>query len=195
MTSLNIGLEELDKYNRIGIAFSGGLDSSVLLHLLANSNLSKSKLTTLHINHGVNKQSAKWEKFCKERSGELGINFQSWSITIPKKISEDTLREERYNSFKEWCSRDDLIITGHHFDDQVETILFRLIRGTGIFGLEGIKKFSKVKDINFYRPLLDFKKDELLQYATKHKIKWIEDDSNNNLKFSRNALRHEVFPK
>ena len=159
MMLLNIGLEELDKYNRIGIAFSGGLDSSVLLHLLANSNLSKSKLTTLHINHGVNKQSAKWEKFCKERSGELGINFQSWSITIPKKISEDTLREERYNSFKEWCSRDDLIITGHHFDDQVETILFRLIRGTGIFGLKGIKKFSKVKGINFYRPLLDLKKD------------------------------------
>ena len=195
MTSLNIGLEELDKYNRIGIAFSGGLDSSVLLHLLANSNLSKSKLTTLHVNHGVNKQSAKWEEFCEDRSRELGINFQSWSITIPKKISEDTLREERYNSYKEWCSRDDLIITGHHFDDQVETILFRLIRGTGIFGLEGIKKFSKVKDINFYRPLLDFKKDELLQYATKHKIKWIEDDSNNNLKFSRNALRHEVFPQ
>ena len=87
------------------------------------------------------------------------------------------------------------LILGHHFDDQVETILFRLIRGTGIFGLEGIKKFSKVKDINFYRPLLDFKKDELFQYATKHKIKWIEDDSNNNPKFSRNALRHEVFPK
>ena len=88
-----------------------------------------------------------------------------------------------------------MIITGHHFDDQVETILFRLIRGTGIFGLEGIKKFSKVKDINFYRPFLDFKKDELLHYATKYKIKWIEDDSNNNLKFSRNVLRHEVFPQ
>ena len=74
MTSLNIGLEELDKYKRIGIAFSGGLDSSVLLHS-CNSNLSKSKLTTLHVNHGVNKQSAKWEEFCEDRSRELELIF------------------------------------------------------------------------------------------------------------------------
>ena len=193
MSKFFIDQDYLRRFNRIGIAFSGGLDSTVLLDLIAKFK-DQNQIMVLHINHGVNEDSDDWEKFCKDKVNALGVEFKSWKLTDLSKISEELLRDKRYQYFEEWSNKGDLIVTGHHSDDQVETVLFRIFRGTGLKGLEGIKKFSKVKNLNFYRPLIDYKKEELLSYAKENDLHWIEDGSNKDSNFSRNLIRNEVIP-
>ena len=156
---------------------------------------SKNKITALHVNHGVNEDSDSWEQFCKEKASELDIDFRSWRLDKLEKISEEYLRDKRYEIFEEWTNTNDVIVTGHHLDDQVETIMFRLFRGTGLKGLQGIKKFSTVGSINFYRPFLENTKEELHDYALKHKTDWIEDYSNKESYFSRNLIRNKILPE
>ena len=109
-------------------------------------------------------------------------------------VSEEALRESRYRAFEEWAQEDDLICTAHHKDDQLETIFFRLMRGTGIEGLKGIPVWRKDSGLSYFRPFLDFSKKELFEYAVMNNIKWTEDESNLDVKFSRNFIRNSVFP-
>ena len=194
MSKFSIDQDYLRRFNKIGIAFSGGLDSSVLLDSVAQFK-DQNQLVVLHINHGINKDSDDWEIFCRKRANELGIEFKSWKLGDLSKISEELLRDKRQQCFAEWSNENDLIITGHHSDDQVETVLFRIFRGTGLKGLGGINKFSKIKTLNFYRPLIGYKKEDLLGYAKKNNLIWIEDDSNQDSYFSRNLIRNEIIPK
>lgn len=194
MSHFYIDSDYLKGFDKIGIAFSGGLDSTVLLNSIIKLH-PKNRLIALHINHGVNPESDDWEIFCRERACELGIEFKSWKIEDLDKISEESLRNRRLKAFEEWASKDDLIITGHHSDDQVETVLFRIFRGTGLKGVRGIEKLSNVSTLNFYRPLIDYKKEELLKYARKNDLIWIEDDSNKESNFSRNLIRNDLIPK
>ena len=165
MSFLDLDSEALKGFEKIGIAFSGGLDSSVILQLLSESSIPNKDITALHINHGLSKDSDKWESFCAERASKLDISFKSWKLESLDKISEDSLRIKRLEAFGKWSRENDLIITGHHLDDQIETVLFRIFRGTGIKGLSGIKEFSRVNNINFYRPLLKSTKEELFIQA------------------------------
>ena len=194
MSYLDLDSEALKGFEKIGIAFSGGLDSSVILQLLSESSIPNKDITALHINHGLSKDSDKWESFCAERAAKLDISFKSWKLESLDKISEDSLRIKRLEVFSKWSGENDLIITGHHLDDQIETILFRIFRGTGIKGLSGIKEFSRVNNINFYRPLLKSTKEELLNYALVNNLLWVEDKSNKESKFSRNIIRNELMP-
>ena len=195
MAHLTLNNKILDDFDKLGIAFSGGLDSSVLLNLISDQVIPKDRITALHINHGINNYSDKWEEFCAQIADGLGVDFKSWKLKDLDKISEDILRNKRHEVFKSWADHNDLIITGHHLDDHIETVLFRLFRGTGIQGLEGIKEISKVRDINFYRPFLKNKKKEILKYAQEHNLCWVEDDSNRESKFSRNMIRNDLMPK
>ena len=195
MSQFSLDKGYLENFSRIGVAFSGGLDSSVLLTFLSDNPEYKNKITALHVNHKVNKESDSWEDFCKERASELNVKFKSWRLGKFEKISEQSLREKRYQAFEEWASSGDLIITGHHLDDQTETILFRLFRGTGLKGLRGINITSTVGPLNFYRPFLENNKEELLNYALKHNINWIEDDSNKESYYSRNLIRNNIIPE
>ena len=195
MPRLTLNNKILNDFNKLGIAFSGGLDSSVLLKLISDEAIPKERITALHVNHGINNDSDKWEEFCAQIAAGLGINFKSWKLNDLDKISEDLLRNKRHEVFKSWADHNDLIITGHHLDDNIETVLFRLFRGTGIKGLEGIREISKVRSINFYRPFLENKKKEILQYAHEHNLSWVEDDSNRESKFSRNMIRNDLMPK
>ena len=158
MAHLTLNNEILNDFDKLGIAFSGGLDSSVLLKLISDLVIPKERITALHINHGINNDSDKWEEFCAQTAAGLGVNFKSWKLKDLDKISEDILRNKRHEVFQSWADHNDLIVTGHHLDDHIETVLFRLFRGTGIKGLEGIREISKVRDINFYRPFLKNKK-------------------------------------
>ena len=195
MAHLTLNNKILNDFEKLGIAFSGGLDSSVLLNLISDQFIPKDRITVLHINHGINNDSDKWEEFCAQIADGLGFNFKSWKLKDLDKISEDILRNKRHEVFKSWADHNDLIITGHHLDDHIETVLFRLFRGTGIQGLEGIREISKVRDINFYRPFLKNKKKEILKYAQEHNLSWVEDDSNRESKFSRNMIRNDLMPK
>ena len=193
--SNNVSLENLKNFKRIGIGFSGGLDSCVLLHSLSSSLKDRSNLFAIHINHGINKDSDLWEKKCKDIARDLNMPFYTKKLNLKdSKISEGSLREARYKAFEEWAQEGDLICTAHHKDDQLETIFFRLMRGTGIEGLKGIPAWRKSSDLAYYRPFLDFSKKELMEYALLNNIKWIEDESNLDIKFSRNFIRNSVFP-
>jgi len=193
--SNNISTENLRSFNRIGVGFSGGLDSYVLLHSLAVSFQDTSKLVAIHVNHGVSKDSDLWEKKCKDIAQGLGISFYTTKLDLENSNkSENSLRDARYKAFKEWAQEGDLICTAHHKDDQLETIFFRLIRGTGIEGLKGIPAWREDSNLTFFRPFLNFTKKELLEYAILNKIDWIEDESNLDIKISRNFIRNSVFP-
>ena len=186
----------LEKFNRIVIAYSGGLDSTVLLHKLNSIAKYKKDIIALHINHGVSPNSNIWLNHCKEFCSLLEIDFVALEISIDKekKISENSLREKRYKSFSSFLKIGDVLCTAHHLDDHIETIFFRIMRGTGIKGLSGIEQFSNFGDIDLIRPLLSYSKEDLLDYAKKHNIEWIEDESNEDLSYSRNFIRKKIIP-
>ena len=194
MSAIEINSKDFLKFKRIGIALSGGLDSSVLLNVMANEPMLKDRITALHVNHNINTDADRWEKFCSEQSRKLGIPFQSLKLNKTDNPSEDYLRSKRQEFFRQWGGDQDLIVTAHHLDDQVETILFRIFRGTGIKGIKGINQFSTIDGVNFFRPFLDIKKHDLKEYALKNNIPWVEDDSNEESNFSRNKIRNLILP-
>ena len=194
MSAIEIYSKDFLKFKRIGIALSGGLDSSVLLNVMANEPMLKDRITALHVNHNINTDADKWEEFCSEQSRKLGIPFQSLKLNKTDNPSEDYLRSKRQEFFRQWGGDQDLIVTAHHLDDQVETILFRIFRGTGIKGIKGINQFSTIDGVNFFRPFLDIKKHDLKEYALKNNIPWVEDDSNEESNFSRNKIRNLILP-
>ena len=186
--------DSIERFERIGVAYSGGVDSTVLLHLLTQKKELKDKIDAIHVNHSINPDSDKWEDFCKRNADQLGVRFHSYKLEDQKIISEDSLRKLRYEKFQQWGSNNDLMLTAHHKDDQVETIIFRFMRGTGLNGLTGIPSWRKEGSIQFHRPLLDVSKTELLEYADSNKLKWIEDESNQDISISRNFIRNKLLP-
>ncbi len=184
----------IERFERIGVAYSGGLDSTVLLHLLSREIAFINKINAVHINHSISPDSDKWEEFCRKNADELGVQFFSYKLEEIKTVSEDNLRKIRYEKFNQWASSNDLIVTAHHKDDQVETILFRFIRGTGLNGLKGIPAWRKDGNTQFHRPLLKVPKRELYEYAQKNKLKWVEDESNKDINISRNFIRNKLLP-
>ena len=121
--------DSIERFERIGVAYSGGVDSTVLLHLLTQKKELKDKIDAIHVNHSINPDSDKWEDFCKRNADQLGVRFHSYKLEDQKIISEDSLRKLRYEKFQQWGSNNDLMLTAHHKDDQVETIIFRFMRG------------------------------------------------------------------
>jgi len=186
--------KSLEEFDRIGVAYSGGLDSTVLLHALSQETTYKSKINAIHVNHSISPDSDKWEASCKKNADELGVKFFSYKLEEVKDISEDNLRKIRYEKFNHWASSNDLILTAHHKDDQVETIIFRFIRGTGLAGLRGIPAWRKDGNFIFHRPLLDISKEELYEYAQNNKLEWVEDESNKDTNISRNFIRNILLP-
>ncbi|MFL2698089.1 MAG: tRNA lysidine(34) synthetase TilS [Gammaproteobacteria bacterium] len=195
--SLKKSLSENDllSFNRIGVAYSGGLDSHVLLKLVTELNIDKKKIFAIHVNHGINASANEWESHSKRTCEELGVNFCSYKLDIPSNSTEETMRYLRYGKFKEWFERGDVLLTAHHQQDQTETILFRIFRGTGIKGLGGIPGKREEKGLLLIRPLLSIDKSEIFNYAKKLKLKWVEDSSNNNEDFSRNFIRNNIIPR
>lgn len=180
------------------IAYSGGLDSSVLLHAAVQLiHFKKIKnLTALHVNHGLQKQASDWQIFCEKKSKNYKVSFLSVKLNLlaKNKTSEDDARKGRYDFFEKQMEMDDVIALAHHQNDQVETLLFRLFRGTGLHGLSGIPKSRKLKQGHLIRPLLEFTRQDLKQYAKQNKLEWIEDPSNLTNQYSRNFIRNDIIP-
>ena len=181
------------------IAYSGGLDSSVLLY--ASFQLLKLKLIpsvhALHVNHGIECESDDWQKHCESTCQKLSIHISSKSLNLTSyssKVSENTARDARYEFFQSQMLDDCLIAFAHHQDDQAETLLFRLFRGTGISGAGAISESRVFANNRIIRPFLKFKKSELLEYAQQNKLPWVEDKSNQENDFSRNIIRNKLLP-
>ncbi|VVN95155.1 tRNA lysidine(34) synthetase TilS [Pseudomonas fluorescens] len=179
------------------IAFSGGLDSTVLLHLLAQLAKTESlpMLTAIHVHHGLQAVADAWPEHCQSVCDALGVPLQVVRVQVrPGASLERAARDARYDAFKATTGPSEVLLTAQHRDDQAETLLFRLMRGAGVRGLSGMPSVRPLGRGRLLRPLLDVTRAELEAYATEHQLSWIEDPSNQDRQFSRNYLRHQVFP-
>ena len=196
-TCLKLGIN-----NNIWIGFSGGLDSTVLLYLsyLAFANNQNYKVHAVYINHGISIYADNWEQHCQKICENLNIKFKSVKITVdPKQIKEcgleAALRNSRRAIWEKLLTFQDTLLLAHHLNDQAETVFLRLLRGTGLTGLGAIHQVHWLGGIKVIRPLLNFTRKELEYFAKQHRLSYVTDDSNYDRKFTRNFLRHEIFPK
>ncbi|WP_162846803.1 tRNA lysidine(34) synthetase TilS [Marinicella litoralis] len=187
-----INLKKLPEARQYFVAFSGGMDSTALLHVLSNSPY-KSKLVAIHVNHNINDNAKLWQQHCHAFCHDRGIKFITESVT-PHSLSENDLRSARLNVFDQHLKPDDCLLTGHHQSDQAETILFRLIRGTGLLGMTAIEPLSKQFKYRVYRPLLSTSKNDIQQYISSHCLSYVNDPSNDNDQYSRNFIRNQMVP-
>ncbi|MDF9777167.1 tRNA lysidine(34) synthetase TilS [Pseudomonas baetica] len=179
------------------IAFSGGLDSTVLLHLLAHLAKTESlpALSAIHVHHGLQAVADAWPEHCRSVCAALGVPLQIVRVQVqPGASLERAARNARYHAFTEVTGPGDVLLTAQHRDDQAETLLFRLLRGAGVRGLSGMPRQRPLGKGHLLRPLLDVTRAELEAYASAHGLSWIEDPSNQDRQYSRNYLRHHVLP-
>jgi len=177
---------------RILIGFSGGLDSTALL-LLASRVVKASQLTALHINHNLQPAAPEWEAHCHKQARALGVECISMSVS-PYSSSENSAREARYQAFESQLNDGDFLLLGHHQDDQAETILMRLFRGSGVKGLAGMPQTRALGRGFILRPLLATPRTTLESLVRDAGLSWIEDPSNQSRAYLRNWIRHELAP-
>ena len=179
------------------IAFSGGLDSTVLLHLLADlaKNQSLPPLQAIHVHHCLQAAADAWPAHCQAVCDAAGVSLRVMYVCVqPGASLERAARDARYQAFAEAIGPGELLLTGQHRDDQAETLLFRLLRGAGVRGLAAMPAQRPLGEGHLVRPLLDVSRAELEVYARAQQLSWIEDPSNSDPRFSRNYLRHQLFP-
>ncbi len=188
-------------WQRWVLAYSGGQDSSVLLDLLhcylTAQPAPRPQLSALHINHGLSPQADDWQSHCEARCRELGIPFAATAVQVrPERRAslEDIARRARYAAYQEHLQTGDLLLQAHHRDDQVETLLLRLCRGTGGDGLAGVPALRSLGENKILRPLLEIDREVIADYAKACSLRWAEDESNADQGFDRNYLRHKVLP-
>ena len=186
-------ISEIKGGSKILIGVSGGLDSVALTYLLTSTE--KYKLIITHINHKLRKESDRDQIFVKNLAKNLNIPFYSKVLEPSKKEKsmniEEWGRKERYSFFDKifFETGSNFIMTGHHGNDQVETLLLNLNRKTGSAGLRGIA--SKRKSV--IRPLLNFCKKEIINFVERHKIQYVNDSSNQDFSLSRNYIRNQII--
>lgn len=179
------------------VGFSGGLDSTVLLHLLAE--LARREplpaLKAIHVHHGLQAVADGWPAQCLQVCQAFGVPLQTISVKVESGASiERAAREARYAAFCGQLGEAEVLLTGQHRDDQAETLLFRLLRGAGVRGLAAMPEYRTLGRGHLVRPLLDCSRSELEGYAREHGFNWIEDPSNDDVRFSRNFLRAQIMP-
>lgn len=179
------------------IAFSGGLDSTVLLHALAE--LSRQQrfppLSAIHVHHGLQAVAASWPGHCRQVCQILGVPLQVIDVQVrPGASLEQAARNARYEAFEHSLQAGEILLTAQHRDDQAETLMFRLLRGAGVRGLAAMPPQRTVGKGEIFRPLLDEPRAVLERYARDEGLSWIEDPSNKDSRFSRNYLRNHVLP-
>jgi len=182
---------------RFVVAFSGGLDSTVLLYSLKQiAHTHSIPLKAIHINHQLNSAADEWQAMCQVFCEKQNISFESIKVCVAEdgKSPEDAARQARYGAIKSGLIKNDILFMGHHKDDQIETFFLRLLRGAGIDGITSMKILSPFHNSYLFRPLLFFTRKSLFAYAESQSLSWIEDDSNTDERYDRNYLRHQVLP-
>jgi tRNA(Ile)-lysidine synthase len=179
------------------VAFSGGLDSTVLLHLLASlaRRMPLPALQAVHVQHGLQAAAQVWPAHCQQVCDALGVPLRQCVVQVqPGASLEQAARDARYAAFVGLLEAHEVMLTAQHRDDQAETLLFRLLRGAGARGLAAMPASRSLGVGQLVRPLLDVSRAELEAYARANRLDWVEDPSNRDEHFSRNYLRQQVLP-
>jgi tRNA(Ile)-lysidine synthase len=181
------------------VALSGGLDSTVLLHALAASRAARERgLRAVHVDHGLNADSAMWARQCADFAKQIGVPLETRTVDIARTPGlglEATARRARYGAIEEMLHAGEILALAHHRDDQAETVLLKLLRGAGPEGLGAMRTLRRLGRGFAWRPLLTLPRASLRGYAEEHKLVWIEDPSNADFSLDRNFLRIEVLPR
>lgn len=182
-------------HSSILIAYSGGVDSVVLLHILHHlSQRYAWQLSALHVHHGISPDADAWAEFCEQRCLAYNISFHLERVDISplrERGIEAAARQLRYQAFAN--QRCDFLALAHHADDQAETLMLQLLRGSGVRGASAMPMLVQ-REVRWLRPLLDSTRAEIVAYAQSHHLSWIEDASNADDSYPRNFLRHQVLP-
>jgi tRNA(Ile)-lysidine synthase len=194
---------KIHKIKNILVGFSGGVDSTVLLYIL--SNFTDVNLRAIYVNHSMSKNSFYWNEFCLNFCNENNIEYIHEIVKVKKekrKSTEAIARDKRYQSYDKHLKDGETLFLGQHSDDQVETVLLQLFRGTGVSGLSGMPSFSDYKKWTIARPFITetinnkmITKEDIEHFASDYNISHIVDESNFNNKYRRNFLRNEIIPK
>ena len=184
---------------KIVVALSGGVDSVVLLHGLVKAvqDLPDYTIRAIHINHRLSDNAEDWVMTCQRicEGWSVDLSVYTMDVAIPSGDSiESAARQFRYQVLKDHVAADEVVVTAHHQQDQAETFLLQLIRGAGVKGLSAMPRQKKLKEQGLFRPLLTSSQSDILSYANSHHLEWVEDDSNQDIRFDRNYLRHKVLP-
>ncbi|MBB3167931.1 tRNA lysidine(34) synthetase TilS [Simiduia aestuariiviva] len=193
---LALSVEVVNQLATVGpifLAFSGGLDSTVLLHLLTSSGV---PFTALHINHQLSPNADQWQQHCARECAALAVPFEAHRVHIDTggQGLEAAARASRYAVFEAALAAGGALLTAHHVDDQAETLLLRLVRGAGVAGLGAMSSERPLGQGVLMRPLLGASRAQLQAYAQAHQLRWIDDESNANTAFDRNFLRAQIMP-
>ncbi|MDI1298173.1 tRNA lysidine(34) synthetase TilS [Methylotenera sp.] len=184
---------------RVLLALSGGLDSTVLLHLLAAAKQSNSfELYAMHVHHGLSQNADAWADFCTQQCELLNVPVEVVYVQLDPNSKlgiEAAARQLRYEALFDFKLNEiepDFIATAHHQDDQAETLLLQLFRGAGVKGLASMAAIDEPRRL--MRPLLEVSRQTLQAYAEQHNISWCNDESNDNTHYERNFVRHDLLP-
>jgi tRNA(Ile)-lysidine synthetase-like protein len=171
------------------VAVSGGVDSVVLLDMLARKG--EYELIVAHVDHGIREDSAQDTEMVRRRASEYKLYFDYITYNFTQDTSEEELRRARYDFLFQAMRKHDAVavVTAHHADDLLETSIMNVRRGTDRYGAAGGMTRQGI-----IRPLINVTKQELLDYAQEHKLEWHEDSTNTDLKYTRNKIRHDLIP-
>lgn len=200
LTQLKPSLVKHGSDKRCLVAFSGGLDSSVLLHALMSLCQVKHlacHIEAVHIHHGLHQEADHWADHCQGVCDHFGIKMHLLKVNANAEKGESpeaAARQARYSALASLIDNGDLLLLAHHQDDQAETLLLQLLRGSGPRGQAGMPAMTSFAGGDILRPLLDTKRSDLADYAHAHDLRWIEDQSNDDTRFDRNFLRHRIMP-
>ncbi len=182
------------------VAFSGGPDSTALLHALAQRPAARARgLRALHIDHGLHADSAAWAEHCRQFCAGLGLECEVLRVQVETQRGEGVeaaARHARYTAFAAHLHAGEILLLAHHRDDQAETVLLKLLRGAGPEGLGGMRERRPLGRGELWRPLLhDITREQLRDYVATHRLPCIDDPSNADTRLARNRLRHDILPR
>ena len=194
---LNPLLQSMPPSQKVWVGFSGGLDSTALLHALKIQAKNNYQLHAIHVHHGLQAKADEWALHCQTLCQQWQIPFLLVRATIENKErnTEYKAREARFSAFKNILAKGDCLALAHHQDDLAETLLMRLLRGSGTQALANMQELSQRDQYTIWRPLLNCSRASLEYYAQQNQLQWIEDDSNSDTCFDRNFIRHEILPR
>jgi tRNA(Ile)-lysidine synthase len=177
------------------VAYSGGVDSHVLLHLCHAAGV---PVRAIHIHHGLQAEADHWDRHCADVCSKLDVAYQCIHVDAdpgPGESPEDAARKARYQALEYELASDEVLLTAHHQDDQAETLLLQLMRGAGPAGLASMPVIKTFGAGHHARPMLGFSQELLRQYAEEHQLIWVDDPSNADTSFDRNYIRKQIMPR